>query len=89
LQDPFVNQLAVDILSREFSLWCGAPVLVEPRGDAVLVRAGSHQAVVDRVLVAVGRRPDLERLSLIQAGCADSRVPGAVAASMAAKRKSK
>lgn len=74
LQDPFVNQLAVDLVGREFPLWRGAPALVEPRGDAVLVRAGAHQAVVERVLVAVGRHPYLKPLSLNQAGCAlDSR----------------
>lgn len=68
--DPFVNQLAVDLLSREFPLWRGAPALVEPRGNQVLVRAGSHQALVDRVLVAVGRHPNLAGLNLAQTGCA-------------------
>ncbi|WP_295451093.1 FAD-dependent oxidoreductase [uncultured Thiodictyon sp.] len=70
LQDPLVKALAVDLLGREFPLWLGAPALVEPRGHQVLVRAGPHEALVDRVLVAVGRHPNLERLSLSQAGCA-------------------
>ncbi|WP_295384105.1 FAD-dependent oxidoreductase [uncultured Thiodictyon sp.] len=70
LQDPLVNQLALGLLGREFPLWLGAPALVEPRGHQVLVRAGPHEAVVDRVLVAVGRRPNLEPLSLAQTGCA-------------------
>ncbi|AUB82763.1 hypothetical protein [Candidatus Thiodictyon syntrophicum] len=36
----------------------------------MLVRAGSHQALVDRVLVAVGCHADLGRLNLLQVGCA-------------------
>jgi dihydrolipoamide dehydrogenase len=73
LPDPVINQAALDALGREFPLWIGADGVLEAQGDPdggqVLVSAGPNRAVVDRVLVADGRHPNLEGLNLVQTGC--------------------
>jgi len=52
----------------------GARATAERSGDKVLVRAGPNQVLVDRVFIATGRHPNLDRLGLNMAGCAtDSR----------------
>ncbi len=74
LPDPIVNQAAVAILRNAFPIWLGARATAERSGDKVLVRAGPNQVLVDRVFIATGRHPNLDRLGLNMAGCAtDSR----------------
>ncbi|MCG6896229.1 MAG: dihydrolipoyl dehydrogenase [Thiocapsa sp.] len=69
LQDPVVSQAAVDILRREFPVWLGQPAEVEPSGDRVRVRAGDQEMCVEKLFVAMGRRPNLAGLGLERVGC--------------------
>ena len=65
LQDPEVNRVAVDAVSAEFPCWLGAKAELEEAGDGgITVRAGSNEAVVDKVLVCLGRRPNTDTLDL-------------------------
>jgi len=64
LTDPEVNALALEVLRRELPVHLGDEAELSSLGDEVRVRAGQTEVVVDRVLVALGRRPDVEGLGL-------------------------
>ncbi len=68
LSDPDINQQARDIIGKEFELWQGAPAELEEADGRIRVRAGDNEVVVDKVLAAMGRRPNLERLKLENLG---------------------
>jgi dihydrolipoamide dehydrogenase len=68
VQDPGINQAAIEILQREFPLWLGQPAQVERKGDGYLVRAGDREVLVERIFVAMGRRPATARLGFARLG---------------------
>lgn len=70
LQDPEVRQAAIDILGREFPLWLGAAAEISEENGQLRIRAGEHTVRVDRVLAAMGRRPNVEGLGLENLGVA-------------------
>lgn len=71
LTDPVVNQVASEIIGAEFPLWLGHAAEVEQQADGRLrVRSGEREVVVDKLLAAMGRTPNLERLGLEQLGVA-------------------
>lgn len=68
LQDEAVRDEAVKLIGAEFDLWLGAPAEVEDNGDGRLkVRAGSREVIVDKILVSLGRRPNIDSLDLAAA----------------------
>ena len=64
LTDPDVNALALQMLRRELPIHLGDKAELSSLGAEVRVRAGRTDVVVDRVLVALGRRPNVEGLGL-------------------------
>ncbi len=64
LQDPVVNQLAVETIGKDFPLWLGQAAQLEKTDDGIRVRAGDREVVVDKVLASLGRRPGFDRLGL-------------------------
>ncbi len=64
LADPVVNKLAVDTIGREFPLWLGTAAELEKADGGIRVRAGDNEVVVEKVLASLGRRPNLDNLSL-------------------------
>ena len=64
LADPAINRTAHDILNREFPLWLGEGPDIQRDGDQFIVRAGDQEARVDKLFLALGRRPNLDRLGL-------------------------
>jgi dihydrolipoamide dehydrogenase len=74
LSDPRVNATAIDILRREFSVHLGEKADLEAvKGEAgggvrMRVRAKESEAVVDSVLVGLGRRPNVSHLGLENLG---------------------
>jgi dihydrolipoamide dehydrogenase len=70
LQDPEVRQAAVDILGKEFPLWLGAAAEITEENGRLRIRAGERSVLVDRVLAAMGRRPNVEGLGLENLGVA-------------------
>jgi len=70
LEDAVAAKVAADLIGSEFPLWLGAAAEVEPEGEALRVRSGERTVVVDRVLAALGRVPNLERLALDNLGVA-------------------
>ncbi len=68
LSDPEVNGYAVDALSQEMDFHPGSEARLEPVGEKFRLSFGSRSVVVDGVLAALGRRPNLEGLGLEKLG---------------------
>lgn len=65
ITDSDVNQVAIDVISKEFPLWLGAAAEVVEESDGSLrVSAGDNSVVVEKILVAIGRTPNTDRLGL-------------------------
>ena len=71
LSDDGVSYPAIALMREEFPIWLGTPAeLEEAEGGRIRVKAGGNDVVVDKVLVALGRRPNIDRLNLRAAGVA-------------------
>jgi dihydrolipoamide dehydrogenase len=69
IDDPDVNQLAQQLIGKEMPLWLGHPASIEEAGEGQLrVSAGGRSVTVDKVLVAIGRAPNLSGLDPEKAG---------------------
>jgi dihydrolipoamide dehydrogenase len=64
LSDEPVNATLVELLRREFALHLGQEVALAGEGPDMRVTAGEHSVAVERVVVALGRTPNLEGLGL-------------------------
>lgn len=64
LADSVVSDLAVDTIRKEFPLWLGAVAELEMHDSGVKVSCGDQSVVVEKVLVSLGRRPNLDMLGL-------------------------
>lgn len=68
LSDPIVNAFAIDIFSEECDLKLGARANLHSCGDKLNIKVGPELIEVDQALLAIGRRPNLARLSLDKLG---------------------
>ncbi len=69
-QDPEVCACAKDILGKEFPIHLGQAAQISDNGDGKLkVTAGDASVVVDKVLAAMGRSPNVDNLGLDKLGC--------------------
>lgn len=68
LSDPVVNRTSIDILSREFPIWLGEPADIQAHDGKLKICAGDKSVLVDKVLVSMGRIPNLDRLGLEKLG---------------------
>ena len=68
LSDEKVNAALRERLDRELAIHVGADVELHAAGEEVLVRGGSVEVRVDQVLVAIGRRPNLDGIGLESLG---------------------
>ncbi len=68
LSDPVVNRTSIDILGSEFPIWLGAAAHIQEQDGKLKISAGEKTTFVDKVLVSVGRIPNLDRLGLDKLG---------------------
>ena len=68
IKDPEINKCAIDLIGKEFPLRLGEQAQLEKVGDLIKVRVGDDQFEVERVLVSIGRRSNIDRLGLEQIG---------------------
>ncbi|MDR9502231.1 MAG: FAD-dependent oxidoreductase, partial [Desulfurivibrionaceae bacterium] len=68
VSDPKVGACLQDTLSSEMSLYIGDEVELSATSDGVRVQAGSVELEVEKVLVAIGRKPNLDALKLAELG---------------------
>lgn len=64
LTDEVANQTAIELMRKEFDIWLGEQAKLEEAGEHIKVTAGDQSVLVDKVLVAIGRAPNLENLGL-------------------------
>lgn len=64
LSDETANEIAIQLMRKEFDIWLGEQANLEEVGDKIRVTAGDNMVDVDKVLVAIGRKPNLENLGL-------------------------
>lgn len=64
LEDEKVNELAVEVIGKEFPLWLGEAAKLEKVADGIQVSVGDKQVVVEKVLASLGRKPNLDNLNL-------------------------
>lgn len=70
VRDPEVNATLRALLAKEFTLHTGAEVALSASNGGVRMVAGDASTEVDAVLVAIGRRPNLDDLGLETLGLA-------------------
>ncbi len=68
IQDPEVNQSAIDLLGKEFPIHLGAAAEITAEGDQLRVTAGEQTVLVDKVLCSIGRVPNVAGLGLEHLG---------------------
>ena len=64
IQDPIVNQKALDIIGQEMPLLLGYPAELEEKNGKLVIHSGENSIVVDKVLASLGRIPNLSQLGL-------------------------
>ena len=67
LSDPAINAVLRESLQRDFTLHTGPAATLHATTDGsgcIEVRSGEHRSIVDHVLVAIGRRPQLAGLGV-------------------------
>lgn len=62
--DPAIHEDAMTLFSRELPMYLGHEAELEAAEGGLRVSAGDHDVVVDKVLVSVGRRPNVDGLGL-------------------------
>jgi dihydrolipoamide dehydrogenase len=64
LSDPEVRAVAGKIFAGEFTLHAGAAAKIKSTANGVEVHAGTATATVDKILVAIGVRPNIDELGM-------------------------
>lgn len=68
LSDTRVDARFAELLCREFPVHVGSSAELSAQGDGLRVRTGKVSVVVDGVLAALGRRPNIDALGLEELG---------------------
>ncbi len=68
LSDTQVNRQAVALLRAEFTLHLGQTAEPAIEGERIRVRAGRESVLVDKVIVALGRRPNVDQMGIEKLG---------------------
>jgi dihydrolipoamide dehydrogenase len=68
IADPVIAEGALEILRKDFPMHLGQQAKIEAAADGLRVSAGAHAVVVDKLLVCIGRRPNVDELGLADVG---------------------
>ena len=68
LQDPEINRIAVEIIGEELPMHLGNPAEIEEADGRLRVTSGDVSVIVDKVLLSLGRAPNLKKLHLDRIG---------------------
>jgi len=68
LEDPEVNQIAVEIFGENFPMYLGAEVEIENQDDRLKVVSAGKSTIVDKLLVSIGRIANIDGLHLERLG---------------------
>ncbi len=71
LSDPEVNDTMLGLCEKEFDIWLGGDhATLSKVDDKIKISNDENETLVDKVLVAIGRKPNLESLKLEKLGIA-------------------
>lgn len=68
LSDPEINKAMIKLCREEFDIWLGARAQLSKVGDKIKIRSADREILVDKVLVSIGRKPNLDALKLENLG---------------------
>jgi len=69
LSDPVVNDAMTKLCEKEFDMWLGGEhATLKKVGNKVQMKSGEREVLVDKVLVSIGRKPNLGSLKLENTG---------------------
>ena len=69
LSDPEVNKAMVALCEKEFDMWLGGSrATLKKVDDKIRISSDGREVLVDKVLVSIGRKPNLESLKLENLG---------------------
>ncbi|HIQ27523.1 MAG TPA: dihydrolipoyl dehydrogenase [Sulfurovum sp.] len=69
LSDPDINKVMVSLCEKEFDMWLGGErASLEKVENKVKIRSGIREVLVDKVLISIGRKPNLKALKLENIG---------------------
>lgn len=68
IADPDVAAAALEIFGKEIDIHLGAAAELEAAGQGVVMKTARGDIAVDKLLVALGRRPNVDGLGLAEAG---------------------
>jgi len=69
LSDPEVNKVMLKLCEEEFDIWLGrGRAVLSKVGNKIKITNGDREVLVDKVLVAIGRKPNLDALKLENLG---------------------
>lgn len=68
IADPVIAKAALELVGQALPMHLGHQARIEPVADGLRVSAGAHAATVDKLLVSIGRRPNLDALGLADIG---------------------
>lgn len=68
ITDPEIAAAVIAQFAPELEMWFGAPAEVELRPQGVAVRSQGREVIVDQLLAALGRRPNIDKLNLAATG---------------------
>ena len=69
LADPELNAQLATLLKKEMVLYLGEPAELREVPGGIEVTSGPHRVVVDQVVAALGRTPNIEGLEIGRASC--------------------
>ncbi len=64
LSDPEVNSVMMEACQKEFDIWLGGRAELSKVNDKIKITSADREVLVDKVLVAIGRKPNLDGLML-------------------------
>ena len=68
IKDPDINRCAIELIQKVFPLILGEFAHLEKVGKLIRITAGDKQFDVERVLISVGRRSNIDRVGLENLG---------------------
>ncbi|QPT39341.1 Dihydrolipoyl dehydrogenase [Oligella ureolytica] len=68
IRDPEVAKYAQQAFAEDLPMFLGEPARLEAAEQGVQLVSGDNKVRVDKVLVALGRRPNIDQLNLAEAG---------------------
>jgi len=68
LKDPQINQCAISLIAKDFPLVLGEQAQLEKAGSLIRVTAGDTEVEVQKVLVCIGRRSNIDRTDIENLG---------------------